>query len=147
MTAPRDQIVSALAALIAASPAIVTTGRRLEFWAEVGPEAMPAVYLDEPAEEVVKNASALPARTLLTVMLWVYVATDPGAAPAAALDPVLDAIAAALMPTPGARLTLGGLAYNCWIGGQPGKAGEIKKELGHAGDRAVALVPVQILLV
>lgn len=143
---PRDLVMAALEELVAASPAILTTGRRLEYWTSLAATQMPAVYLDEPAEEIERPGGAFPPLTTLLVDLWVYVATAPDAPPAAALDPVLDALDAALAPTPGTRQTLGGLVYHCWIGGAARHAAQTKKELGHAGTVAAAIVPVRILL-
>jgi hypothetical protein len=60
------------------------------------------------------------------------------------LNPLLDAIAAALAPT-GADLvagaqTLGGLVKHCWI------SGAIETDEGALGGQAVAIVPVEILV-
>ena len=57
------------------------------------------------------------------------------------LNPLLDAVEAALAPDPvGHVQTLGGLVSHCWI------AGRIQTDEGVPGGQAVAIVPVEILV-
>ena len=61
------------------------------------------------------------------------------------LNPLLDAIEAALAPQAGGDLaanvvTLGGLAYQAWINGK------IETDEGTLGGQSVAIVPIRIVV-
>lgn len=92
--------------------------------------------------ESVRRDPGLPPRWTLTADLFVYVqAPDDATAPATVINPLLDAIEAALAPDPVDNLqTLGGLVAHCWI------AGKIETDEGVLGGQAVAIVPIEILV-
>ena len=68
-------------------------------------------------------------------------APDELTAPATVLNPLLDAIEAALAPPASSNVqTLGGLVCHAWI------AGKIETDEGALGGQAVAIVPIEILV-
>ena len=79
----------------------------------------------------------------LTVELYVYAhSSDPYLAPAMVLNPLLDAVEAALMPaavTGVQDLGLPAMVQHACI------AGKIATDEGALGDQAVAIIPVEIL--
>ena len=79
----------------------------------------------------------------LSVELFVYISTaaDPTVAPSQVMNPLIDAIEAALAPDPTSLVqSLGGLVDHAWI------AGKIESDEGLLGDQAVAIVPIDILI-
>ena len=68
--------------------------------------------------------------------------SDPYAAPASILNPLLDALDQALAPSPTTGiqdLGLPGMVQHAYI------AGKIETDEGVLGDQAIAIVPVEIL--
>jgi hypothetical protein len=119
-----------------------TTGRRL---ADPSAEQdMPALYLVELNELHGYRASNAAALIELNCEVWIYTnaGAEADAVPAATLNVLIDAIEAALYPTPsGFRQNLGvsGVHY-CRI------EGEVQKDPGHAGQLAMAVVPIKIVV-
>ena len=140
----REPIYSALFATVAAAAPFVTVSRRLRHWSDVGPAEQPALFQAQKSETA-KRTRGLPPRWTLEVDLFVYAqAPDELTAPATVLNPVLDAVEAALAPA-GADLatgtqTLGGLVSHCWI------SGKIQTDEGVLGGQAVAIVPIEIVV-
>jgi len=140
----REPIYSALFATVAAAANFVTASRRLRHWGDVGPAEQPALFQAQKSETA-KRARGLPPRWTLEVELYVYAqAPDELTAPATVINPLLDAVEAALAPS-GADLatatqTLGGLVSHCWI------AGKIQTDEGVLGGQAVAIVPIEIVI-
>jgi hypothetical protein len=139
----REPIYAALFALLADAAPFRTASRRLRHWGAVEAAEQPALF------QVQKRETATPAEgspTVWRVALDIYVycqAPDDTSPPASALNPLIDAIEAALAPTGadaviGAQ-TLGGLVTHCRI------AGAIETDEGALGGQAVAIVPVEIL--
>ncbi|MDB5361149.1 MAG: hypothetical protein JWO51_2446 [Rhodospirillales bacterium] len=142
MNPARETIQAALFQRLAAIPGFATSSRRLKHWTDVAPAEQPALFQVQKGESRTARTGQPPARRL-SVELFIYVTTsaDPAAAPAQIMNPLLDAIEAALAPDPG-RLTqsLGGLVEHAWI------AGRIVSDEGLLGDQAVAIVPIEILI-
>ena len=141
MTAPRETIYAALFARLGGVAGFVTASRRLRHWSDVAPAEQPALFQVQRGETLTERRG-LPPRRQSAVELFLYVNTagDPGTAPAQRLNPILDAIEAALAPDPVSNVqTLGGLVTHAWI------AGRIETDEGVLGDQAVAIVPVEIL--
>lgn len=121
-----------------------TATRKPEHWDNVPPEDSPALLL-MPRREIGNRRKGLPTKWTGEWDLLLYVHTgaqnDPSVVASTLLNPLLDAIEAALTvddPFNNA-LTLGGLVSHCAI------EGEITKFLGSLGDEATAIVPIQIL--
>lgn len=139
----REPIYSALFALVSAMPGLQTASRRLVHWSDVAPANQPALYMAQTGEVAQTTVRGAPIRWTLSVDLYLYVnvGNDPNATPASILNPLLDALMAALMPSPGQVQTLGGRVSQCWI------AGKIETDEGVLGPQSVAVIPIEILTV
>ena len=137
----REPIYAALFALAASAASFVTVSRRLRHWSDVGAAEQPALFMIQKSENA-EERRPLPVKWRASVDLYLYAqAPDKLTAPATVLNPLLDAVEAALAPDPvGHVQTLGGLVSHCWI------AGRIQTDEGVLGGQAVAIVPVEILV-
>jgi hypothetical protein len=140
----REPIYGALFALLSSVAPFATASRRLRHWSQVEPAEQPALFLVQK-RETAKVADGSPTAWRAEVELYLYCqAPDDETAPASVLNPLLDAIEAALLPS-GADLargtqSLGGRASHCRI------AGAIETDEGALGGQAVAIVPIEILV-
>jgi hypothetical protein len=79
----------------------------------------------------------------LAVELHLYAhSSDPYQAPAIVLNPLLDAVEAALAPSPATGvqdLGLPSMVQHAYV------AGKIKTDEGTLGDQALAVIPIEIL--
>ena len=138
----REAIYEALFALVAGAASFATTSRRLRHWTDVPAAEQPALFLVQKSE-LAKTKRGQPSEWTLSVDLYVYCqAPDELTAPSTVLNPLLDAIVAALAPQ-GLDLaanvqTLGGLVSHCWI------AGKIETDEGALGGQAVAIIPIEL---
>lgn len=138
----REAIYGALFGLAARAAAFRTTGRRLRHWSDVGPAEQPALFMVQKRETATRQRGQ-PAKWVLHVDLFVYAhAPDELTSPATILNPLLDAVEAAIAPDNAASnlQTLGGLVQHAWI------AGAIETDEGVLGGQAVAIVPVELLV-
>jgi hypothetical protein len=137
----REPIYAALFALAAGAASFVTVSRRLRHWSDVGAAEQPALFMIQKSENA-EERRPLPVKWRASVDLYLYAqAPDELTLPATVLNPLLDAVEAALAPDPvGHVQTLGGLASHCWI------AGRIQTDEGVLGGQAVAIIPVEILV-
>jgi len=134
----REAIYSKLFSVISGTSGVVTVGRKLKHWSEVSQAEQPAVFQAQKSEDII-NQTGMPAKVKMLVNIYVYThSQDPYASPATAMNTLLDAITAALMPD-GVSQTLGGLVAHCRI------AGVIQTDEGVLGDQAVSVIPVEIL--
>ncbi|HEX5319802.1 MAG TPA: hypothetical protein VFW46_11630 [Stellaceae bacterium] len=141
----REAIYAALFERVAAAGGFVTIGRRLRHWSDVTPAEQPALFMSQKTEAAAVKALGAPVVWTLSVDLYVYAhSSDPYLAPAAILNPLIDAVEAALAPDPATGiqdLGLPGRVQHTTI------AGRIDTDEGVLGDQAVAIVPVEILCV
>lgn len=140
----REPIYAALFALVSGAAPFATASRRLRPWSVVEPAEQPALFQVQK-RETAKAAEGSPTSWCAEVDLYIYCqAPDDETAPATVLNPLVDAIEAALAPAgrdlPGGTQTLGGLARHCWI------SGAIETDEGALGGQAVAIVPIEILV-
>lgn len=138
----REPIYAALFALLADAGPFVTASRRLRHWSDVGPAEQPALFLVQKSETA-EPVRGLPTKWKALADVYLYVhAPDNETPPASLLNPLLDAIEAALSPgaAPLAVQTLGGLAQHAWI------AGKIETDEGVLGGQSVAIVPIEVLV-
>lgn len=137
----REPIYAALFALVASAASFVTVSRRLRHWSDVGAAEQPALFMIQKSENA-EERRPLPVKWRASVDLYIYAqAPDELTPPATVLNPLLDAVEAALAPDPvGHVQTLGGLVSHCWI------AGRIQTDEGVLGGQAVAIVPIEILI-
>ena len=136
----REPIYAALFARLSAIPGLRTKSRILKHWNDVPAEQQPAVFQAQVREQP-QTRTGEPTKWLLSVDVYVYVRTAGGQVPGTVLNPILDAIEAALPlhPVTG-KHTLDAPGVE-WARID----GAIETDEGTLGDQAVAIVPIQIL--
>jgi hypothetical protein len=141
----REVIYAALWTLGSTAVTFASANRRLRHWTDVAPAEQPALFMSEKGG--LAQVKALGAQTVWTLYadFYIYVhSSDPYAAPATVLNPLLDALERALAPSPATgiqNLGLPLLVQHAYI------AGKIETDEGILGDQAIAIVPVEILCV
>ena len=139
----REPIYAALFDLAAGAAGFVTAERRLRHWSDVAPAEQPALFMTQKSE--VASVKMLGAPTVWTLLVEFYLyahSSDPYLSPATVLNPLVDAVEAALAPaaTTGLQdLGLPSMVQHAMI------AGKIETEEGVLGDQAIAIIPVEIL--
>jgi hypothetical protein len=141
----REPIYAALFGLIETTADFTVVDRRLRHWSDVAPAEQPALFMAQKTELASVKTLGAPTVWTLAVDLYVYVhSSDPYLAPATVLNPLLDAVEAALAPSATTGLQDLGLpasVQHAYINGK------IETDEGVLGDQAVAIVPVEILCV
>ena len=139
----REPIYAALFELVAGAAGFVTAERRLRHWSDVAPAEQPALFMTQKSEAAAVKALGAPLVWTLNVELYLYAhSSDPQLSPATVLNPLIDAVEAALAPAPTTGLQNLGLAamvQHAMI------AGKIETEEGVLGDQAIAIIPIEIL--
>ena len=139
----REPIYAALFELIESAAAFVTAERRLRHWSDLAPAEQPALFQSQKSETAAVKRLGAPTVWTLGVELYLYVhSSDPYQPPATMLNPLIDAVEAALSPaaTTGVQdLGLPAMVQHAYI------AGKIETDEGVLGDQAVAIIPVEIL--
>lgn len=139
----REPIYAALFALVSAAADFVTAERRLRHWSDVAPAEQPALFQSQRSETAAVKTLGAPTVWTLAVELYLYVhSSDPYRAPAMLLNPLLDAVESALVPsgvTGVQDLGLPSMVQHAYI------AGKIETDEGALGDQAVAMIPIEIL--
>lgn len=127
------------------TPLFKTATRKPTTWESVAPEDQPALLMRQ-RREVAERRKGFPTKWRFEIDLLLYVHTggqnDPDVIAAQQINPLLDAIEAALTvddPSNDA-CTLGGLVSHCAINGT------VEIFSGDLGDEAVAIVPLEIFL-
>ncbi len=137
----REQIMQALFALVSGSSSYVTASRRLRLWTDVSSGEKPAIFQYERDDMYANGKNYLPI-VEMSVDLFVYIdaGKDQSIAPITVLNPLIDAIDAALKPSPVTnKQTLGGLVSHCYIDGK------VMKDPGDIDGDGIALIPIKIL--
>jgi hypothetical protein len=138
MSIQREPIYSALFALLGASAPYVVKSRRLLHWNDVSSTQQPALFVAQKGE-VATTQRGLPTVWELNVDVYIYCRTDGALAPGPIINPLIDAIEAALAPNPIENAqTLGGLVHWARI------EGAIETDEGTLGDQSVAIIPITI---
>ncbi len=141
----RESIYGALWTLGSGAGSFASANRRLRHWADVAPAEQPALFMSEKGGHAIVKALGAPIVWTLYADFYIYVhSSDPYAAPATILNPLLDALEAALAPSPATgiqNLDLPLMVQHAYI------AGKIETDEGVLGDQAIAIVPVEILCV
>src|ERR1700731_3388997 len=97
----REPIYAALFELVAGAAGFVTAERRLRHWSDVAPAEQPALFMTQKSEAAVTKTLGAPLVWTLNVELYLYAhSSDPQLSPVAVLNPLLDAVEAALAPAP-----------------------------------------------
>lgn len=142
MLGTREPIYNALFNLLAASASYKIKSRKLRLWTEVDAADKPALFMTEHEEDAVEPGRGLPSKTTLGVEVFIYIASNsPGISGASILNPLLDALDAAIAPDPiTGTQTLGGLVSHCWV------EGRTIKDPGDLDGQGLAVVPIRILV-
>ena len=139
----RETIYGALWSLAAGAASFASANRRLRHWVDLAPAEQPALFMSEKGGHAVTKALGGPTIWTLSADFYVYVhSSDPYLAPAMLLNPLLDALEAALAPSPVTgiqNLGLPAMVQHAYI------AGKVETDEGVLGDQAIAIVPVEIL--
>ena len=139
----REPIYAALFDLAAGAAGFVTAERRLRHWSDVAPAEQPSLFMAQKSEIAAVKTLGAPTVWTLLVELYLYAhSSDPHLSPATVLNPLVDAVEAALAPaaTTGLQhLGLPSMVQHATI------AGKIETEEGVLGDQAIAIIPVEIL--
>jgi hypothetical protein len=139
----RETIYAALFARVAAAADFVTVARRMRPWSNLTPAEQPALYMRQKTETAAVPALGAPMMWRLVVELYVYAhASDPHVAPATVLNPLIDAVEAALAPSAVTGVQDLGqpeMVQHAYI------AGKVETNEGVRRDQAVATIPVEIL--
>jgi hypothetical protein len=141
----REQIYAALWALAAEAENFTTASRRRRHWSDVSPAEQPALFMSEKGSQAQIKALGAPVVWTLSAEFFVYAhSADPYLSPASILNPLLDAIEAALAPAPATGvqdLGLPAMVQHAYI------SGRIRTDEGILGDQAIAVIPIEILAV
>jgi hypothetical protein len=141
----REWIYSALWELGASAARFASANRRLRHWADVAPGEQPALFMSEKGGQAAVKKLGAPIVWTLYADFYLYAhSSDPYLAPATILNPLLDALEAALAPSPTTgiqNLGLPAMVQHAYI------SGKVQTDEGVLGDQAVAIVPVQILCI
>ena len=141
----REWIYSALWELGANAARFASANRRLRHWADVAPGEQPALFMSEKGGQAAVKRLGAPIVWTLYADFYLYVhSSDPYLAPATILNPLLDALEAALAPSPTTgiqNLGLPAMVQHAYI------SGKVQTDEGVLGDQAIAIVPVEILCV
>ncbi len=141
----REAIYAALWELGSNAAGFASANRRLRHWTDVAPAEQPALFMSEKGAHAAVKALGAPIVWTLYADFYVYVhSSDPYLAPASVLNPLLDALEAALAPSPATgvqNLGLPTMVSHAYI------SGKIETDEGVLGDQAIAIVPVEILCV
>ena len=137
----RETIMQALFALVSGSASFITKSRRLQLWSSLSP-AREASHLPiragrrlHPRKELHNHRRDERRPVHLHCSRHGH-----GVTPISMLDPLLDAVDAALAPNiVTRRQTLGGLVSHVWIDGK------IMKDPGDIDGDGIAVIPVKIL--
>lgn len=141
---PRETIWLALFALLRSTPGVMTSSRRLRMWTDVAAADQPALFLAQKSETA-KVQPKLPTVWHLHADIILYGTSgdqnDGDTSPMAALNPLIDAIIARMMPAGGIEeQTLGGLVERCRVDG------EVVIAEGVQGDQSIVIIPVLIVV-
>ncbi|HEX7732424.1 MAG TPA: hypothetical protein VF415_07235 [Rhodanobacter sp.] len=139
--ASRESIYAALFALLQQVPDLKTCSRRLVNAQDVQPESFPAAYQVQEKQTARYQGVMATRATLRCSWLFYVYSSDPDAALSPQLNAMVDAACALLAPTPPTSPnTLGGLVEYAAV------SGDIEIFEGVLGDRAIAIVPIEIVL-
>jgi hypothetical protein len=144
MSVTREQIMTALLALLQTTAEYKLVSRRNRAPSTITPALSPALFLFEDAEAYKRPSPSLPPVRTLTAKAVIYnnVGPDPNQTPTSIVNAALDALDVALAPDNSVtgRCTLGGLVYSAMIDG------EIVKAPGDMTGVALAIAPIRIVI-
>ena len=96
----REAIYAALWTLGSGAGSFASADRRLRHWADVAPAEQPALFMSEKGGHAQVKKLGAPIVWTLYADFYIYVhSSDPYAAPATVINPLLDALERALAPS------------------------------------------------
>ncbi len=144
MPATREQAIGALVTRLAAAASFGAVTRRLVSPETIASPGAPALAVVTHHETYHSPSPNLPPRRTLTVLAILYVdaGADPNVIPDALLNPLQDAVDAALKADDAVsgRCTLGGLVYAAQA------RGEVIRAPGDKTGKGLAVIPIDIVL-
>ena len=144
MPATREQAIEALFSRLTGAYAFSAATRRLASPETLAPAGGSALALVVHHEDYHRQSPSAPPRRTLTALAIAYVNVggDPNAVPDAVLNPIKDAIDAALKPDDPVtgRCTLGGLVFSVTIDG------EVIQAPGDKLGQGLAVMPIKLVL-
>ena len=138
----RETIFSNLFDVLQGAYPWVTCSRRLQNLQDVQPEQFPAAFQMQGNQALDYKGDVPAVQTWEASWLLYSYSSDAAIAPSTPLNAMIDAVLAALAPVPGpvVRNTLGGTVEYA------AAKGNIEVFEGVLGDRALAIVPIKILV-
>lgn len=148
----RNQVMTALFALVSSAAPFAWTERKVRLWGDVPQDQRPYLGMGERQENNAGNTRGLAGAPVVRTWhaeFFVYTwakdlvgSAPPGSpVPADLLNPLLDAIEDAMQPDAlTGRQTLGGLVTHAWI------VGDTLKVPGDIDGDGMAIIPVSILV-
>jgi hypothetical protein len=128
----RETIYAALWELAANEARFASANRRLRHWADLAPVEQPALFMSEKGGVAEVKKLGAPVVWTLYADFYVYAhSSDPYLAPAAILNRLIDALEAALAPSPTTgiqNLGLPEMVQHAYI------AGKVQTDEGVLGD-------------
>lgn len=142
--ATREQIMTALLAVLSSTGDFVTISRRNRSPDSIGPAQSPALFLLDSSEEYErKSPSVWPIRRMkVKAIFYNDVGNDQNVIPSTAINNILDALDLAFQSDSAStgRFTLGKLVQSCMIDG------EVEKAPGEITGKSIAVVPIEIVI-
>lgn len=139
--ASREEVFAALYATLAGVADWKVCSRRLRNAQDMQPEDFPAAFQVQGTQNLKYQGSVPTVNTWHASWLIYTQTSDPDGAPSIELNQRIDAACAALAPPVGClKQALGGLVEHAGI------VGDIEIYEGVLGDRAVAVLPITIVL-
>jgi hypothetical protein len=142
----REQISAAFFELIQGAGVFTAASRRFVHWDQVNETQMPFLTVLKTGEVRGRQNEGLPTLTVNAhVFIYASAGLDQDDIPDTAMNALLDAVDAAVVPTGadalnGNRQTLGGLVSHCY------PLGLVFIDTGDVDGKAVAAIPFQILV-
>jgi len=142
----REQIATALFALVEGSADFKATSRRFVHWDQVNETQMPFLTMLKTGERRERQDEGLPILALeYHVLVYTSAGLDPDDVPDTTMNALLDAIDQAVKPTGGDALngnkqTLGGLVSHCY------PLGSVFVDTGDVDGKGLVSIPFEILM-
>lgn len=146
MYSTREAIYSALFAKLEAAYKFKTKTRRVRHWNAYRQENSPVLVMIEDGETYTPSFTGEPTHVTLDVTVLVYLwvtgqISDGPVAPISLLNPIIDALEAAIAPDATRQeQTLGGLVNRVWIDGR------VEKSSGDQDNIAIAMIPIKVVV-
>ena len=139
--ATREQVFAALYAKLQGISGLATVGRKLKNIQDMPAESLPAAFQIQEKQKAEYKGSVPTRNVWRASWLFYNYSSDETVAPSTGLNNLVDAACAALVASsPMQKNTLGGLVEYVAIDG------DIEIFEGVLGDRAIAIVPIEIVL-